>query len=64
MQIDESYVSLTGYAGEIYSFGTLMYETVFSSIVIVPIAAWIFMPTLYNLKLTSAYQVMTKKESI
>ncbi|XP_021951662.1 sodium-coupled monocarboxylate transporter 1 [Folsomia candida] len=51
-------ILVLGYAGEIYSYGTLMYETVFSSLVIVPIAAWIFMPTLYNLKLTSAYEYL------
>lgn len=50
-------ILVLGYAGEIYSYGTLMVETIFGAIVFVPIAALIFMPTMYPLKLTSAYEV-------
>ncbi|ODM97731.1 Sodium-dependent multivitamin transporter [Orchesella cincta] len=50
-------ILVLGYAGEIYSYGTLMVETIFGAIVFVPIAALIFMPTMYPLRLTSAYEV-------
>lgn len=57
-------ILVLGYAGEIYAYGTLMVETIFGAIIFVPIAALVFMPTMYPLKLTSAYEVWKNATSL
>lgn len=52
-------ILVLGYAGEIYSYGTLLVETILGTIIFVPIAALVFLPVMYPLKLTSAYEVQT-----
>jgi len=53
-----SAILILGYTGEIYSTGTLIMETAFGTLICVPLAGFLFLPTLFRLRLKSAYEVI------
>lgn len=52
-----SAITLLGVTAEIYTFGTQFVLINISYIIGTPIAAFIFLPVFYKLKLTSIYEV-------
>uniref|UniRef100_A0A915JPY4 Sodium-coupled monocarboxylate transporter 1 n=1 Tax=Romanomermis culicivorax TaxID=13658 RepID=A0A915JPY4_ROMCU len=53
-----SAISLMGYPSEIYGFGTMFCYYGLMYFVIFPLAAYVFLPFLYKLRLPSAYQYL------
>lgn len=52
-----SAITLLGVSAEIYTYGTQFFVINISYIIGTPIAAFVFLPVFYQLKLTSIYQV-------
>jgi len=52
-----SAILVLGYSGEIYNTGTLILECIVGTLIFLPLGGCLFLPTLYPLKLTSAYEV-------
>lgn len=52
-----SAILVLGYSGEIYNTGTLILEVIVGTFFFLPFGGLLFLPTLYRLRLTSAYEV-------
>ncbi|KAF4533194.1 hypothetical protein B566_EDAN001736 [Ephemera danica] len=56
-----SYVSailILGVPSEFFYHGSLLWESMYGNIIVFPLAAYIFIPTFYRLKLTSVYEYL------
>ncbi|CAG7829113.1 unnamed protein product [Allacma fusca] len=53
-----SAILVLGFAGEIYAHGSIIAEMIFGALFYIPLGGLIFLPTLYNLKLTSVYEYL------
>ncbi|CAL8077557.1 unnamed protein product [Orchesella dallaii] len=56
-----SAILVLGFAGEIYAHGSLIAEMVLGPFIYIPVGGAIFLPTLYGLKLTSAYEYLGQR---
>lgn len=56
-----SSITLLGVSSEMYQFGTQFFVVNFSYLLATPIAAYLFLPVFYNMKVTSAYEHLEKR---
>lgn len=52
-----SAISLLGYPAEIYYYGMMFCWYLLTYCFVYPVAAFVYLPILYNLRLTSVYEV-------
>jgi sodium-coupled monocarboxylate transporter 8/12 len=53
-----SSITLLGVSSEMYQFGTQFFVVNFSYLFATPIAAYLFLPVFYNMRVTSAYEYL------